>query len=171
MKLAKYSSKLWSSQLRTQFKQLRIEAWKSQDFNGVWTHDLAIPVRHSNQLSYEATDVGSWSFVSSNEPVKKWVWSDTTAMIIAYLISIPQFNVWNISYITSQAKYCWSCFVHHSTLWSLFRTFNSSSFQPSIWGLMSLINNNQEHKSWLTRSVFSLSFSSAGKEQFPTSIF
>ena len=24
----------------------------------------------SNQLSYEITDVGSWSFVSSNEPVK-----------------------------------------------------------------------------------------------------
>ena len=44
-----------------QFKQLRIEAWKSQDFNGVWTHDLAIPVRRSKQLSYEATDVGSWS--------------------------------------------------------------------------------------------------------------
>ena len=53
-----------------QFKQLRIEAWKSQDFNGVWTRDLAIPVRRFNQLSYEATDVGSWSFVSSNEPVK-----------------------------------------------------------------------------------------------------
>ena len=53
-----------------QFKQLRIEAWKSQDFNGVWTRDLTIPVRCSNQLSYEATDVGSWSFVSSNEPVK-----------------------------------------------------------------------------------------------------
>ena len=64
------SSKLWSSQLWTQFKQLRIEAWKSQDVNGVWTRDLAIPVRRSNQLSYEATDVGSWSFVSSNEPVK-----------------------------------------------------------------------------------------------------
>ena len=46
-----------------------IEAWKSQDFNGVRTRDLAIPVRRSNQLSYEATDVGSWSFVSSNEPV------------------------------------------------------------------------------------------------------
>ena len=27
-------------------------------------------MRRSNQLSYEATDVGSWSFVSSNEPVK-----------------------------------------------------------------------------------------------------
>ena len=30
---------------------------------GVWTRDLAIPVRRSNQLSYEDTDVGSWSFV------------------------------------------------------------------------------------------------------------
>ena len=36
-----------------------IEAWKSQDFNKVWTRDLLIPVRHSHQLSYEATDVGS----------------------------------------------------------------------------------------------------------------
>ena len=35
------SSKVWSSQLRTQFKQLRIEAWKSQDLNEVWTRDLA----------------------------------------------------------------------------------------------------------------------------------
>ena len=34
------SSKLWSSQLWTQFKQLRIEVWKSQDFNVVWTRDL-----------------------------------------------------------------------------------------------------------------------------------
>ena len=63
-------SKLWSSQFWTQFEQLRIEAWKSQDFNGVWPRDLAIPVRRSNQLSYEATDVSSWSFVSPNEPVK-----------------------------------------------------------------------------------------------------
>ena len=47
-----------------------IEAWKSQDFNGVWTRDLAILVRRSNQLSYEATDVGSWSLVGSNEPVR-----------------------------------------------------------------------------------------------------
>ena len=53
-----------------QFKQLRIEACKSQDFNGVWTRDLAIPVRRSNQLSYETTGVGSWSFVNFNEPVK-----------------------------------------------------------------------------------------------------
>ena len=64
------SSKLRSSQLWTQFRQLRIDAWKSQDFNGIGTRDLAIPVRRSNQLSNEATDDESWSFVSSNEPVK-----------------------------------------------------------------------------------------------------
>ena len=46
-----------------------IEAWKSQDFNGVSTRDLAIRVRRSNLLSYKAPDVGSSSFVSSNEPV------------------------------------------------------------------------------------------------------
>ena len=28
-----------------------------------------MPVRRSNQLSYEATDAGSWSFVGSNIPV------------------------------------------------------------------------------------------------------
>ena len=36
-----------------------IEAWKSQDFNRVCTREHAISVRHSNQLSYKATDVGS----------------------------------------------------------------------------------------------------------------
>ena len=64
------SSKLWSSQLWTQFIQLRREAWKRQDLNRVWTRDLAIPVRRSNQLSYEATGVGSGSFVGYNEPVR-----------------------------------------------------------------------------------------------------
>ena len=49
------------------------EAWKSQDFNEVWTCDLATPVRRSNQLSYEANDVGSWSFepeTSGSNPVE-----------------------------------------------------------------------------------------------------
>ena len=59
-----------------------MEAWKSHDFNKVWSRDLAIVVRRSNQLNYEATDVGSWSFVSSNHPVKNG-WSD----------------IWNVSYI------------------------------------------------------------------------
>ena len=62
--------KRWSSQLWTQFLQLRKEVWKSQDFNGIWTRHFAIPVRRSNQLSYEPTDVGSWSFVRSNVPVR-----------------------------------------------------------------------------------------------------
>ena len=61
------SSELWSSQLWTQFKQLRIEAWKSQDFNGVWTRDLAIQVRRSNQRSYEAT--GSLELTNDQLPM------------------------------------------------------------------------------------------------------
>ena len=43
---------------------------KVRTSTGFEPRDLAIPVRCSNQLSYEATDVGSWSFVSSKEPVK-----------------------------------------------------------------------------------------------------
>ena len=86
------SSKLWSSQLWTQFKQLRIEALKSQDFNGIWTRDLAILVQCSNQLSYEATDVGSWSFVSSNDPVKN-------GCEVKYEIFIIELRIWNqVSY-------------------------------------------------------------------------
>ena len=38
---------------------------KIQDFDGIWTPDLTIPVQRSNQLSYEATDVGSWSIMCS----------------------------------------------------------------------------------------------------------
>ena len=47
-----------------------LEAWKSQDFNRVWTCNLPILVQRSNQLSYEATLVGSWSFVGPKEPVR-----------------------------------------------------------------------------------------------------
>ena len=52
------SNEEWSSQLWTQFMQLRKkpENKKNQDFNGIWTRDLAILVLRSNQLSYEATD-------------------------------------------------------------------------------------------------------------------
>ena len=44
---------------------------KIRDFNEIWTRDLTILVRCSNQLSYEATDVGSWSIMCSYVPVKK----------------------------------------------------------------------------------------------------
>ena len=53
-----------------QFVQLHIRSLKKSGLQRGFTRDLALPVRRSNQLSYEATDVGSWSFVSSNEPVK-----------------------------------------------------------------------------------------------------
>ena len=80
--------KLWSSQLWTQFLQLRREAWKIQDFNGVWTRDFAIPVRRSNQLSYEATDVGSWSskaLVDFISAVHIWFISYTIFIIDSFL--------------------------------------------------------------------------------------
>ena len=44
---------------------------KIQDFNGVWTRDLAITGAMLYQLSYEATDVGSRSIVGSYVPVKE----------------------------------------------------------------------------------------------------
>ena len=63
--------KKWSSQW-TQFMQLRKEAWKkNQDFNGVWSRDLAITGTMLYQLSYEETDVGSRSIVGSYVPVKE----------------------------------------------------------------------------------------------------
>ena len=85
--------KLWSSQLWTQFLQLRREVWKIQDFNGVWTRDLAIPVGRSNQLSYEATDVGSWSFVGSNGPVRNESMMN---------------GIWNESYMNCRYEIKWS---------------------------------------------------------------
>ena len=55
-------------------QQLHMEAWRTQDFNGIWTPNFAITVRCLNQLSYQATDVGDWSFLDSIEPVhKEWM--------------------------------------------------------------------------------------------------
>ena len=44
---------------------------KFRTSTGFEPRDLAIPVRRSNQLSYEATDVGSRSIVGSYVPVKE----------------------------------------------------------------------------------------------------
>ena len=81
------SSELWYSQLLKQFMQLYIKKPEtSQDFNRFWTRDLVILVRCSNQLSYDATDIGSWSFVAPKEPVR----NDCSR------------HIWNISYIELQ---------------------------------------------------------------------
>ena len=47
-----------------------IQAWKRQDLHRIWTRDLVIPVQCSNQPSYKATDVESWSFVGPKEPMR-----------------------------------------------------------------------------------------------------
>ena len=58
-----------------QFKQLRIKAWKSQDYNEVWTCNLAKPVRRSKQLSYEALTLWArhlWVLMSPWRTDVKW---------------------------------------------------------------------------------------------------
>ena len=65
--------KKWLSQW-TQFMQLRKEAWKKiQDFNGVWTRDLAITCAMLYQLTYEATDVGTMSTDLLPTSVASWL--------------------------------------------------------------------------------------------------
>ena len=55
-----------------------------QDFKGIWTRDLAIPVRCSNQLSYEATD----------SPIVFYPWKQWSAVYILYC---PPIYTWRIN--------------------------------------------------------------------------
>ena len=120
--------KLWSSQLWAQFLQLRREAWKIQDFNGVWTRDLAITVRRSNQLSYEAIDVGSWSFVGSNGPVRN------ESMMKWYMKWITyELRIWN------QVK-LWS-----SQLLRVQTPLKSWIFQASLRNCKNCAHNCEDH--------------------------
>ena len=65
--------KKWSSQW-TQFMQLHKEAWKkNQDFNGVWIHDLAIPVRYSTNWAMKPLTLGAGQLWVHLFPWKKWV--------------------------------------------------------------------------------------------------
>ena len=115
------SSKPWSSQFWTQFEQLRTEAWKSQEFNGVWARDLAIPVRRSNQLTYEATNVGSWLFVSSNEPVKN-----------GFEVIYEMFHILNSSKPWSlRSKLRWSWLTWFQIRSSIYKTFHISLHNSS----------------------------------------
>ena len=98
------------------------EAWKIQDLNGVWTRDHAIPVRRSNQLSYEATDVGSWSFVGSNVPVRnestmKWYMK----WIIFELRRRNQVKLWS-SQLWTQFLHCVHNCEDHRFTWFLLRS-------------------------------------------------
>ena len=80
-----YQVKLWSSQLWTQFLQLRKEAWKIQDFNGVWTCDLQ--PRWSPDSFRLLYAIAKIAFI--------------TVRIIASLDFISAVHIWSISYIIS----------------------------------------------------------------------
>ena len=68
MKMKKRSSK-W-----TQFMQLRKEAWKKiQEFNGVWTSDLAILVRCSTNWATKPLTLGAGQLWVHMFSWKKWV--------------------------------------------------------------------------------------------------
>ena len=94
-------------------------AWRSlkkiQDFNGVWTRDLAITGAMVYQLSYEATDVGSRSIVGSYVPMKEMSVND----------------IWNKSYMNCRNEMMkikkwssqWMQFMQlHKEAWKKFRT-------------------------------------------------
>ena len=66
--------KKWSSQW-TQCMQLGKEAWKKKkwDFNGVWTRDLAIPVRCSTNWALKPLTLGAGQLWVHIFPWKNWV--------------------------------------------------------------------------------------------------
>ena len=118
--------KKWSSQW-TQFMQLRKRRLKKiQDFNGVWTRDLAITGATLYQLSYEATDVGSRSItiiVGSYVPMKETSVND----------------IWNKSYMNCRNEMKmkkwlsqWTQFMQlRKEAWKKFT--NTHFFHRNIW--------------------------------------
>ena len=92
---------------------------ESQDFNGVWMCDPATAVRCSNQLSYEAADMGSWSFVEPKEAVRN------ECEVIIWNISYIELRMWNqVSYEPSSDK---------SNLWNcVYRSLKKSRLQQGL---------------------------------------
>ena len=64
-----------ASQLWTQFK--RVEAWKSQDFNGVWTRDLA-SVRNCLNCVHNCDDHSLIDFKSAVQHMKYFMYHFTS---------------------------------------------------------------------------------------------
>ena len=94
-----------------------------QDFNGISTRDLAIPVRCSNQLSYEATDVGSWSLLSSQLPViSNYEWK----IYMKYNIYCTAGMKSNETMLSRSDE---RKFLLRREAWKIFRT--STGFQPA----------------------------------------
>ena len=60
---------------------------------------LRTQVRRSNQLSYEVTDVGRWSFVGSNTPVM----NESTTIMASLGLSSRCCGLSSVAYIEGQA--------------------------------------------------------------------
>ena len=126
MKWIIYELRKWN-QMKTDprsYMQLRKDAWKEiKDFNGVWTRELAIPVRCSNQLSYEATDVGSSSIVVSHVPLKVKVFPLKSWIFFRLLYSIAYNCVQNcedqssFDNISCCSKVMYNIFSNNFFLW------------------------------------------------------
>ena len=84
-----------------------------------------MPVRRSNQLSYEATDVGSWSFVGSNVPVMN---ESTTKWYMKWII------YWTADMKSSEAmiQNCVHNCEDHSFTWFHTRSSIYDSFHISF---------------------------------------
>ena len=103
-----------------------IKAWKFQDFNGVWTRNrVAIWVRRSHQLSYEATAVRCWLFVVSNEPVRdEWEFINEIFHILNggcemnVIYAITYIEAWKIRDFNLIFQNCLNC-VHNWEDYSL----------------------------------------------------
>ena len=94
--------------------------------------DLAILVRCSTQLSYEATDIGRWSFMGPKEPVRNECWS----------------YMWNISYIElqmwNQVSYDPRSYEFNSCNW-VYRSLKKLGLQWSLnpWLAIPVWESNQ----------------------------
>ena len=102
-------------------------SWRSLKISGPQrglTRDLAMPVRHSNQLSYEATAVGLgashlwvhmfpwWMNQQWNDIWNESYWTvDMNGKTQQSVISYPQFND---SFYTSFHRW----FIHHGNIWT-----------------------------------------------------
>ena len=74
-------------------------AWKIQGFNGVRTHDPAIPVRRSNQLSYKAPKQWFWPIIWV-DPVtreiidRNCIWKESYAWTAVIEIKLALIKKW-----------------------------------------------------------------------------
>ena len=114
------SSKPLSSQLWTQFKQLRVEACKSQDFNGVWTRDLAIPVR-----GHDTNEVSRYREVTGSNCLNCVHNCDNHGLLHSHIVSILPWDllisqIWNgiagrteLLYFVHQIHCEWHSFRRH----------------------------------------------------------